>query len=58
MSSLQLIRNQEKLAEAAHAVLRMFGFLPFESFMDPYLKELNLRQSEELIRELKAILDG
>jgi hypothetical protein len=36
----------------------MFGFLPFESFMDPYLKELNLRQSEELIRELKAILDG
>ena len=64
MSSLQLLRNRAKLGQMAKLIMKQFDVpvhffgVDLGSLVARELNTLNLQQSEELIRELKAILDG
>jgi hypothetical protein len=55
---LQVIRDRQKLKDAAKLVLQTFGYASVSGFVDVYLDRLTLQQTEELIRQLKAILDS
>jgi hypothetical protein len=58
--SLQSLRNKSKLRDAAQSVLKVFGlsYLGSDKIVDSYINRLSDAQAEELIRELKAILEG